>query len=571
MKPRFYIPTVVLALAAAFTIRQINNEVAIVKSRPDGRKAIISCRPDWNELAPILDETGIPPIPGAGTYTWKISTSNDSAQFYFNQGINMYYGFHIIEAMASFKKAERFDSACAMIHWAKALTYGPNINDYGYRASPEALAAVSKAGKAGQTATPVEKGLIRAMAIRYTADSADITRKQLNENYAEAMKALYEQYPANPDIQALYADALMLQHPWDLWYTNGTPKPWTNPIRSVLEKLLASWPMHPGANHYYIHVMEASPYAAKALPSAARLGKTNPGLSHLVHMPSHIYLRTGNYKLGMEVNNKAVKSYRRNLELFAPTAGADFLYLIHNEHMRANNALLSHDYASAISAANETVNSIQPDYYGIPAPLGNLVQYISMTPLFMQVQFRKWDELLALKAPDSSQAYASLLYHFGRGMAFASKNNSTSAGAELDAMREYMKDSSLYIPFSPFSPAIDGARVAEQLLLGVIHESRGLKEGAVRHYLLADSIESNMVYNEPRDWLLNPRWYLGNAYLAIQANEKAEAVFQNDLQYNQDNFYSLKGLYQALQRLQKNAKAKQLKAKINKLYPGTIP
>jgi hypothetical protein len=287
-------PTLIAALISVLVIFSFNNtikrsQVSLADINEYKKNNIIRCSPDWNKLNDWLEETNIPPIPGAGNYQWKISTKKDSAQFYFNQGINMYYGFHIIEAMASFKKAAKFDPDCAMLYWAQALAYGPNINDFGYRASPEALAAMNKAKDLKHSGTSLEKDLIDAMSVRYTADSADATRSSLNQAYTDMMKKVYQNYPANPDAQALYADAMMLQHPWDLWNINGTPKPWTPMIREVLENLLSTYPNHPGANHYYIHVMEPSPFAAKALASADRLGKTNPGLSHLVHMPSHIY------------------------------------------------------------------------------------------------------------------------------------------------------------------------------------------------------------------------------------------------------------------------------------------
>ena len=187
------------------------------------------------------------------------------------------------------------------------------------------------------------------MAVRYTGDSTDVTRAQLNQLYTDMMKKVYEQFPNHPDAQALYADAMMLQHPWDLWNINGTPKPWTPLIRDVLEKLIAKSPNHPGGNHYYIHVMEPSPFAAKAIPSAERLGKTNPGLSHVVHMPSHIYLRTGNYQKGIDVNIDAVNSYKKSIPLYAPVTGADFLYIIHNLHMKTNHAMLEGNFKNSRS------------------------------------------------------------------------------------------------------------------------------------------------------------------------------------------------------------------------------
>ncbi len=518
-------------------------------------KRIIRCSPDWNELKAWIEETDIPPMPGAGKYKWKISTRIDSAQFYFNQGINMYYGFHIIEAMASFKKAARFDPGCAILYWAQALGYGPNINDFGYRASPDALAAVNKAKEFSSTASAFEKDLINAISIRYTADSTDVTRTQLNQAYTDKMKLLYDKYISLADAQALYADAMMQQHPWDLWHADGTPKSWTPLIRTVLEKLLAKFPEHPGANHYYIHVMEPSPYASLALPSADRLGKTNPGLSHLVHMPSHIYLRTGKYMDGVDVNIHAVRSYKNSIPLFAPVTGADFLYEIHNRHMKTNNAMMMGSSELALDAATETIKTIPPDYLSIPAPMGSYVQYINTTTIFVHIRFGKWDAILHAKQPDAAQVYANLLYHFGRGMAFSAKQDFSEAGNELDKLRELMKDSSLYIPFTPFSAAIEGARVAEQLLLGAIHLDRKMYEGAIRHLKAADSIEVNMVYNEPRDWLLNPKHYLGTAYLQSGDAVNAEKVFRKDLLYYNENGWALLGLYRSLLAQKKNAEA----------------
>lgn len=525
------------------------------------KKNIIRCSPDWNEIKEWLEETSIPPIPGAGIYKWKISTKNDSAQFYFNQGINMYYSFHIIEAQASFKKAARFDPGSAVIHWAQALTYGPNINDYGYRASPEALAALNKSIELSSSATEFEKALIRAMSARYTADSADATRSRLNQDYTDKMKLVYQKFASNSDAMALYADAMMLQHPWDLWSVDGTPKEWTPHIREVLEKLLAKDPMHPGANHYYIHVMEPSPFAAKALPSAERLGKTNPGLSHVVHMPSHIYLRTGLYQKGVDVNIKAVNSYKKSIPLYAPVTNADFLYIIHNLHMKTNNAMLAGNYKVSHAAALETRESIPVDYLSMPAPIGNVLQYIYMTPVFNHIRFGKWDAILQEPQPDKSHIYSSLLYHFARGIAYSRKNERNAASQELDMMREFMKDSSLSIPMSPFSAPSVGASVAHYLLLGIIHEDKQLYDGAIKYYKMADSVETTMVYNEPRDWLLNPKHYLGHAYLLKSESGNAEKTFKKDLLNNNENGWALYGLYQSYVKAKKPAEATKAMAR----------
>ncbi len=553
-KPLLFIALLAVLLAAAFRYKELHKTPYQFDITAYKKKNIVSCSPDWNQLQSWINAMDIPPLPGAGNYNWKISTSSDSAQFYFNQGINCYYGFHIIEAMASFKKAAKFDAGCAMLYWAQALCYGPNINDFGYRASPEALAATYKANELAATANTFEKDLIAAMQVRYTADSADATRAALNQAYTNKMKAVYLKHAATADAQVLYADAMMLQHPWDLWHTDGTPKQWTPAIREMLEKALLQHPEHPGANHYYIHVMEPSPFAAKALPSAKRLGVTNPGLAHLVHMPSHIFLRTGRYQQGVDVNTNAVNSYQKSIPLYAPVTGADFLYAIHNLHMKTNNAMMMGNYEAAIKAAEETLQSIPKDYLQIPAPMGSYVQYINMTPVLVYVRFGKWNELLNMQQPEAGQVYANVMYHFGKGMALAATQITDGAKAELLAIRQLMKDSSLTVPFTPFSTALEGAVVAESLLAGTIALKEKKMNEAVTAFDKAVNTESNMTYNEPRDWMLNPKHYLGNALLKGGDAAKAAKVFMNDLQYNNENGWALYGLYMA-QRQQKNPAA----------------
>lgn len=531
------------------------------------QKTIILCGTDWEALKTFLEGAEIPPVPGSGNYKWAISTKNDSARFYFNQGINMYYGFHIIEAMASFKKAEKFDPRCAMIYWAQALTYGPNINDLGYAASPDALVASSKAmGFAGEC-TPLEKALIETQQVRYSADSTK-TREQLNQLYADRMKALYEQFPDKADVAALYADALMLQHPWDLWFTNGEPKPWTPKIRSVLEKLLLKTPNHPGANHYYIHVMEPSPYASLALASADRLGKLTPALSHMVHMPSHIYLRTGNYKKGGLVNEKAVSSYKKMIPLYAGVTANDFLYIIHNLHMQTNHAMLAGQMNYAVKSALATANSIPKDYLQIEGALGSYVQYVYMTTVLVDIKFGRWDVLLTQTKPTEKQVYAIILYHFGRGMALAHQLKITAAKEELAQINHLLKDSVLSLPFAPFSPSIDGATVAANLLEGSIALKEKKYSKAIEHFSKASAIEEQMVYNEPRDWMLSPKHYLGNAYLENKQWANAETTFRSDLKNNNDNIWALTGLHISIVKQQKKLEAEKLMMKIKKLIAG---
>lgn len=555
-------PAFVAALVAFRLTDSYNSSQQLAKLKKYKEINSIRCSPDWDALKDALEEADIPPIPGAGSYKWKISTNNDSAQFYFNQGINMYYGFHIIEAMASFKKAEKFDPSAAMIHWAKALAFGPNINDLGYAASPEALTAINKAIELSGNGTAIEKGLIKAQAVRYSSDSTQ-TRERLNQLYADNMKAMYEKHTSSPDVAALYADALMLQHPWDLWFSNGTPKQWTPRIRTVLEKLLTIAPLHPGANHYYIHVMEPSPYASLATASADRLGSLTPALSHMVHMPSHIYLRTGNYSKGVSVNEEAIKSYKNVLQLFAPAAGADFLYVIHNLHMQTNHAIMSGNMKYTLESAKQTAASIPADYLLMEGALGNYLQYIYHTPILVDVRYARWDALLAMPQPPVKQVYSNVLYHFGKGMAYVHQQKLAEAKREYEQLNELLKDNTLALPFTPFSPALDGASVAANLLAGTIAFAQKNNVVAIEHFSKAVTTEEQMVYNEPRDWLLNPKHFLGNAYLQMKNWKKAEEVLLSDLKNNNNNIWAMSGLHTAYiqQKKTKEAIALQLKLK----------
>lgn len=554
-----------LAFATALLAFRILHQAAPPATAIPQKRAqlkILRCSPDWSYIV----DADIPPMPGAGTYAWKISTRSDSAQYYFNQGINMYYSFHIIEAMASFKKASRFDPDCAMLWWAQALAYGPNINDYGYAASPAALEAIQKAKALSDNCSAAEKGLIAAQAIRYTADSADTNRKQLNEQYTRSMKALHEQFPTHSNIATLYADAMMLEHPWELWNTDGTPKPWTPRIRSVLEQILKQDPANPGANHYYIHVMEPSPYAALALPAADRLGKLTPGLSHTVHMPSHIYLRTGQFGKGVSVNEKAVASYEASIPQFAPVTGADFLYLIHNLHMQTNNALLEGRNAYAVKTAAALKASIPDAYLSLGGAMGNLLQYVHRTSILVDIRFGNWESLLNSPEPDAAQTYARILWHFGRGMAQVHKKQLHEAKESLSQIGELAKDSVLQIPFTPFSPAADGVTIAASLLEGTIAQEENNLTAAIAAYRKAVATEAAMVYNEPRDWLLNPRHYLADALLQAGQADEAIAVLKADLSVNNENGWALWGMSRAYALKKQTAAAAAWKARYSKAF-----
>lgn len=568
MNPGYTLAAVLLALilpAAPRPVIQSDTAPSAAATALVQNKRIVQCSPDWSVLNEDSLAQGIGVLPGWGSYRWLISTKNDSAQFYFNQGINMYYAFHIIEAMASFKKAAWFDDRSAMIYWAQALAYGPNINDFEYAATPEAYAASQKALSLMGTCTPKEKALIKAMAVRYSADST-ASRDSLNQLYVTGLKNSYQQFPEDADMGALYADAMMLQHPWDYWKHEGTAQPWTPVIVKLLENILLKHPRHPGANHYYIHMIEASPNPAKALASADRLGKLMPAVSHMVHMPSHIYIRTGDYRRGTRVNEMSIKGYNSFLALYPEVKNNAFLYLVHNVHMQSACAMMMANYQYSARSAFECRQTVDTGLLSLPAPMGNYLQYVYMTEFINMVRFGKWDEILTTAPMQEQHVYAMVLWHWARGMAFAGKERLTEAKEELNQMNEKMKAPDMMVVMQPFNAPNDAAIVAAKILAGVIAAKARDHQTAIALLTEAVKNEDAMIYTEPKDWLLPARQYLGNVLLDAADAVKAEAVFRQDLTENPSNHWSLCGLYKALLYQGKKAASLQVEKQYKKVF-----
>ena len=570
MSPKLFFTSgvIILLITAGFRYASKNNSHRqISRSAVYNHKKIIQCTPNWSEVNADSLANGIGVLPGWGDYRWNISTKSDSARFYFNQGINMYYAFHIIESMASFKKAAIFDTTSAMLYWAQALAYGPNINDYAYAATPEAYTAAQKAAALKSSCTPKEKMLIDAMAIRYSSDST-ISRASLNQLYADAMKKSYTGFKTDADIGTLYADALMLQHPWDYWKHNGDPEPWTPDLLQVLENVIQLHPEHPGANHYYIHAVEASPNSKRAMPSADRLGKLMPGVSHMIHMPSHIYIRNGKYAAGITVNEMSVTGYNNYLSLFPDVINNVPLYLIHNLHMQTACAMMKANYAYSNKSALACRNSFDTSFLSLPAPMGTNIQYLYMTPVFNDVRFGKWEAVLNAVPVKPQHVYATVLCHWARGMAFAGKHDIAAAAAELKLMQAGINAPDMLVVTEPFNAPASAAKVAEKILAGVMAEAENDFKKAVAFLNEAVQLEDQLIYNEPRDWLLPSREYLGNALLKLGNAAEAEKIFNEDLAENPDNHWALYGLHQALLHQKKLKAAAIIKQQFDKAFEG---
>jgi len=511
----------------------------------------------------ITEEIGI--LPGTGKHHWKITSGHDSAGIYFDQGMNLYYSFHIIEALASFLKGQKFDPENAMLYWAEALAYGPNINDLGYTQSPDAMAAIRNAQRYSESATELEKGLIAAMALRYSEDQ-NATRESLNEAYRDAMAELFQKHPGNADVIALYADALMIMHPWDLYEGNGEPKPWTPDLVSVLEKGLEADPLHPGMNHYYIHAVEGSRDPGRGLPSANRLGDIVPSAAHMVHMPSHIYIRTGNYARGIDVNVKSLQSNQAYLKLYPAVANNLFIYQYHNTHMMAACAIMNGNSAVALKSAKQCHDDITSDLFTAEAPFNEMIQYIYATPVFAMVRYGKWEDLIKLRIPDSL-SYYSILGDFGKSIAYARTGRLAEAGSTLKAMADKM-DANPALKIKAFNSAYDASMVALNMARGIVAEEKGEMENAEALLTKAAQLEEAMVYNEPKDWLLPPLQYLGQVQLKMGKYAEAENTFRKDLGFNPNNLWSLQGLHQSLVKQAKRPEAKSVAGELARSKKG---
>ncbi len=507
-----------------------------------GKQNIIGCAATATEdFYPEENGKYITVMPGWGNHFYKVNTTDDSAQFYFNQGLTMYYSYHAREAIASFKEAARFDNNCAMAYWGQALAMGPGYNSsYGYAMGKNVPGVVIEMNKVATYALPKEKELIAVMQMRYNInDTSDAQRKELNEAYAEGMKQLMLKYPDDNDIKALYIDAVMLIHAWNFWNPDGSAQPWTDELVTLCESILKNDPRHPGALHYHVHVTEASRNPQVALSSADSLKNLFPGVAHMIHMSSHEYERSGLYATGVDVNEKAdadlvnYKSLANNVKLSAHAA--------HYFAVGAYCALSGGMYKEAMSFAERCRTVLKPDYTNTGG------QYLYMLPQITQVRLGKWQEIIADTArPNDQWTYAGILYNFAKGMAYTHEGNFEVAQQQLTALREKEIDTILKVRDYPFNTPYEAAVIAENILSANILFAEKKYRAAINEIQKAIGVEDKMIYAEPRDWMLPARQYLGAFLLQMNQPKLAEKVYRKDQEYNPGTGWSLLGLYQSL-------------------------
>jgi tetratricopeptide (TPR) repeat protein len=491
-----------------------------------------------------------PLFEGLGDYTRNITTQSPEAQRYFNQGLAWFHGFHHGAALRSFEEAARLDPDCAMAHWGVALALGPHINVpmVPAPAAEQAWRAITRAQHQAAGATPVERALIAALARRY-ADPQPDDRTPLDRAYAEAMRQTWQAYPEDPDVGALFAEALMTLRPWDLWTQEGRPQPGTEEVIATLDAVLKLSPNHPFANHLYIHAIEASPHPERAAAAADRLRDLQPALAHNVHMPSHIDIRSGRWAEAITANMKAIAAAEAlRARLGPPPLGPIYLYNAHNHHMLAYAAMMTGRSELAIRQIRKMVAGMPDDFVEAFAIVTD--GYVAM-PYEVLLRFGRWDDVLA--APDHPEylPFARAVRRAARGIALAAKGDTVAARVEQKA---YLGA----IPAVPAGTSVGPVdvqaifAVITPMLEGEILYQEGEEDAGLAKLREAVEAEDDLRYFEPPAWFLPVRHALGAALMRSGRFAEAEGVYREDLRRAPGNGWSEFGLAESLRAMDRS-------------------
>ena len=482
-------------------------------------------------------------VTGLGDLHHPVSTHNPEAQQFFDQGLRFIYAFNHDEAARSFQHAGELDPKLAMAYWGVAEAVGPNYND---PADPDrykhAHDAVQKAVDLFAGASPSEQAYIQAMAKRFPADpNSDL--KKAAEEYHDAMRQVAAQFPDDLDAATLFAESGMNLHPWGLWHQDGTPQAGTEEIVATLESVLKRDPDHLGAVHYYIHSVEASNNPERALAGANRLAAIAPGAGHIVHMPAHIYIRTGDYEAAVKTNERAAEVDRAYIKATGEQGIYPMMYYSHNLHFVAMCGAMNGRYAEARKNADLLAANVGPHIKEMP-PLEGFMTI----PVAVEIRFHHWNEILKMPAPDPSMKTATVFWHFGRGLAFAGTGKVTDAEAEYKIVSEAEAatppDVIFQMPIN--NKAKDIMKIAENVLGARLAVAKKDNAAAISLLREAVAIQDKLNYGEPPDWFYPVRESLGGVLLMSGDSAGAEKVFREDLERNPRNPRSLWGLHQAL-------------------------
>jgi tetratricopeptide (TPR) repeat protein len=504
-------------------------------------------------IAPLLN--------GLGTHEWKVTTKVPRAQEFFNQGLRLLYAFNHAEARRAFREAARLDPNLAMADWGEAMTLAPNLNapmsaDSARLAFQAIQAARRKAGSASRR----EQMLIDALAARFAADSPS-DRAALDKAYAVAMARVADAFPEDPDVRTFYADAVMNTMPWDYWQKDGSPKPETAKLLAALEAVMAAHPKHPGANHYYIHAIEASDNPDRALPSAEVLGALMPAAGHMVHMPAHIYLRVGRYADAAEANVRAIAADQDYLAQCQAQGLYPVSYYPHNLHFLWAAATLEGRKAVAIDAARQVAEKVPHHHAGALAWTADF----PVTPWLAYVRFGMWTEILTTPAPPESAPYATGIWHYARGVAFVARGQLDRAAEERRAV-DVMAGHEAFTTTLKDTPLAGNLQIASRIIGGEMAARRGAVDEAVKLLREAVALEDAIPYNEPPVWHHPVRQILGGVLLDAGRAAEAEPIYREDLARVRENGWSLFGLARSLEAQGKTQDAAEVRLRFERAW-----
>lgn len=507
------------------------------------------------DAAPLLDNIG--------SLNHPVSTKDPLAQRLFNQGLMMDYAFNHMESERSFRYAAQIDPKLAMAWWGVALANASNLNSPIDEAREKtAYEAIQKAIDLKQYASAEEKALIDAAAKRFTSDSKpDFAKLELA--YADAMQKVAHDYQDDPDAGVLYADAIMNTMPWDYYEPNGDPKPGTKAAITELERLMERWPQHPGANHFYIHVVEASSTPERATGAAERLGTYAPAAGHLVHMPSHIWVRTGRWNDAVIANQEATKADEDYISQCHRQGRYPLGYYPHNLHMLTFAAMMEGRSRIAIEASKKAEAQMPKDWHENPPSYATM--FVSL-PYFPLVRFGKWDDILALPEPPDKKGFVKGMWHYARGMAYVRQGKLEQAEEEADAMNDLLESAELDSYRARKNVSSQVLSIARFTVMGEVASTRKEYSRAVALLRRAVDQQDHLVYDEPEDWYYPARQTLGNILLKANRPADAEAVFLEDLVCHPKNGWSLFGLTQSLRAQGNDAEAARAQKSLEKAW-----
>ncbi len=503
-----------------------------------GLSLAISVGPAWAQ-ATLFDNLG--------ALHHEMTTTSDRAGKFFDQGLRLVYAFNHEEAIIAFTEASRLDPDAPMPYWGLALSLGPNINAaMDPKMEPRAVDAIHKAAARLAQATPRERAYVEALAVRYSVKKS-AARKAKDDAYANAMRRLAREYPEDVDAATLSAEAMMLLRPWDYWRADGRSQPGTDEIVATLEGALQRDPNHPGACHYYIHAVEASPDPQRGLPCAKRLPSLMPGAGHLVHMPAHIYMRLGLYREASERNATAATVDHEYL-LRRPLEGNYASgYYAHNLHFLNASLVMEGRSAEALQVARDLLGKISV----VEMAKEPSLEWYAPTLLLTMARFGQWGELIRQPPPPKSLRFTTGLWHYVRGLAFAATTRFGSAEGELSNLRKSLK-ALARVKTAEAKTNRTLLKLAERVLVGETAARRGDYEAGIKALREALQLESSLPYSEPPFWFQPVRHNLGAVLLLAGRPSEAESVYREDLRLNPENGWALHGLVQSLQAQHKD-------------------